>query len=428
MMATLPLIILLVLFVIGFPIGFALMLCVVPYFALAAGIPMDVIIQRFIASTESTSLLAIPFFITAGSIMNCSGITERLLDVCDLLVGHVRGGLGHVNILLSTIMGGLSGSCAADAAQDCKILVPEMIRRGYDKPFCAAVTASSSLITCIIPPSIGLVVYAYCTDTSVGKMLAGGYVPGILMMIGQMILVAYLAKKRNYPPSREKHASLREIVRGMGAALWALGLPVILIVGLRCGIFSASEGGAVVALYALIVGMVVYRELPVKKLPEIMRDAVRSTCSVMLVMCAASVFSYYITWESIPQKLSTWLSGFATNPTIFLLLVTAIFLVIGMFMDGTTAMIIMAPILGPVAQKLGIDMVHFGVVLVVNCAIGAITPPFGVVIYLVAPMLKMRVDDFIKELIPFIAVLIGILLIMVFNPGLCTFIPNLIYG
>lgn len=379
MMATLPLIILLVLFVIGFPIGFALMLCVVPYFALAAGIPMDVIIQRFIASTESTSLLAIPFFITAGSIMNCSGITERLLDVCDLLVGHVRGGLGHVNILLSTIMGGLSGSCAADAAQDCKILVPEMIRRGYDKPFCAAVTASSSLITCIIPPSIGLVVYAYCTDTSVGKMLAGGYVPGILMMIGQMILVAYLAKKRNYPPSREKHASLREIVRGMGAALWALGLPVILIVGLRCGIFSASEGGAVVALYALIVGMVVYRELPVKKLPEIMRDAVRSTCSVMLVMCAASVFSYYLTWESIPQKL-------------------------------------------------GIDMVHFGVVLVVNCAIGAITPPFGVVIYLVAPMLKMRVDDFIKELIPFIAVLIGILLIMVFNPGLCTFIPNLIYG
>ena len=192
--------------------------------------------------------------------------------------------------------------------------------------------------------------YAYCTDTSVGKMLAGGYVPGILMMIGQMILVAYLAKKRNYPPSREKHASLREIVRGMGAALWALGLPVILIVGLRCGIFSASEGGAVVALYALIVGMVVYRELPVKKLPEIMRDAVRSTCSVMLVMCAASVFSYYLTWESIPQKLSTWLSGFATNPTIFLLLVTAIFLVIGMFMDGTTAMIIMAPILGPVAQ------------------------------------------------------------------------------
>lgn len=148
----------------------------------------------------------------------------------------------------------------------------------------------------------------------------------------------------------------------------------------------------------------------------------------MLVMCAASVFSYYLTWESIPQKLSTWLSGFATNPTIFLLLVTAIFLVIGMFMDGTTAMIIMAPILGPVAQKLGIDMVHFGVVLVVNCAIGAITPPFGVVIYLVAPMLKMRVDDFIKELIPFIAVLIGILLIMVFNPRLCTFIPNLIYG
>ena len=428
MMAFLPLIILLVLFVIGFPIGFALMLCVIPYFAGAAGIPMDVIIQRFIASTESTSLLAIPFFITAGSIMNYSGITERLLDLCDLLVGHVRGGLGHVNLLLSAMMGGLSGSCAADAAQECKILVPEMIKKCYDKPFCAAVTAASSLITCIIPPSIGLVVYAYCTDTSVGKMLAGGYVPGLLMTVGLMLLVAYLAKKRNYPPSRERHASLKEIVRGVAAGLWALGLPVILIVGLRCGVFSASEGGAVVAVYALFVGVVVYRKLPLKKLPEIMRDAVRSTCSVMLVMCAASVFSYYLTWESIPQKLSAWLGSYATNPTVFLLLVTLLFVFIGMFMDGTTAMIIMAPILGPVAKSLGIDMVHFGVVLVVNCAIGAITPPFGVVIYLVAPMLKMRVDDFIKELMPFIAVLLAVLLILVFSPTLCTFIPNLIYG
>lgn len=428
MIGVLPLVILVILFLIGFPIGFALMLCVIPYFAMASGTPMDVVIQRFISSTESTSLLAVPFFITAGSIMNYSGITSRLLDLCDVLVGHISGGLGHVNILLSTLMGGLSGSCAADAAQETKILVPEMVRRGYDKPFCAAVTASSSLITCIIPPSIGLVVYAYCTDTSVGKMLAAGYLPGLLMMVGLMLLVAFLAKKRSYPPSRQTRAGLGEILRALAGSLWALGLPVILIVGLRLGIFSAAEGGAVVAAYALFVGLFVYRELPLRKLPEIMRDAVRSTCSVMLVMCAANIFSYYLSWERIPQKISALLAMYATNPTFFLLLVTVLFLIIGMFMDGTTAMIILAPIFAPIATSLGIDMVQFGVVLVVNCAIGAITPPFGVVIYLIAPMMKMRVDDFIRELMPFIGVLVAVLLLLVFFPGLCTWIPNLIYG
>lgn len=428
MIGILPLIILVILFLIGFPIGFALMLCVIPYFAMASGTPMDVVIQRFISSTESTSLLAVPFFITAGSIMNYSGITSRLLDLCDVLVGHISGGLGHVNILLSTLMGGLSGSCAADAAQETKILVPEMVRRGYDKPFCAAVTASSSLITCIIPPSIGLVVYAYCTDTSVGKMLAAGYLPGFLMMVGLMLLVAFLAKKRGYPPSRQTRAGFGEILHALAGSLWALGLPVILIVGLRLGIFSAAEGGAVVAAYALFVGLFVYRELPLRKLPEIMRDSVRSTCSVMLVMCAANIFSYYLSWERIPQKISAFLAMYATNPTFFLLLVTLLFLIIGMFMDGTTAMIILAPIFAPIAMSLGIDMVQFGVVLVVNCAIGAITPPFGVVIYLIAPMMKMRVDDFIRELMPFIGVLVAVLLLLVFFPGLCTWIPNLIYG
>lgn len=427
-MSIVPLIILVVLFVIGFPIGFALMLCVIPYFAAQTSTSMDIIIQRFIASTESTSLLAIPFFITAGSIMNHSGITKRLLKLCDLLVGHIRGGLGHVNILLSAMMGGLSGSCAADAAQECKILVPEMVAQGYDKPFCAAVTASSSLITCIIPPSIGLVVYAYCTDTSVGKMLVSGYIPGLLMMVALMGLCAFLSHKRKYVKSREHIASPKEILIGIKDSIWALGLPVLLIVGLRMGVFSATEGGAVISLYAFVVGVFIYRELPIKRIPTIMKDAVRSTCSVMLVMAAANVFSYYLSWERIPQRLSVFLAQTASNPTVFMLLITVLFLFIGMFMDGTTAMIILAPILAPVVKALGIDMVYFGTVLVVNCAIGAITPPFGVVIYLIAPMMKMKVNDFIKELMPFIGVLIVVLLLMVLCPPIVTWLPNLIYG
>lgn len=427
-MTTLVGILLVLLFVIGVPVGFALIICVVPYFAIESSIPMQVVIQRFIASTESVSLLAIPFFIAAGSIMTYSGITEKLLNLADLLVGHIPGSLGHVNVLLSTMMGGLSGSCAADAAQDCKILVPEMIKKGYDKPFCAAVTAASSLITPIIPPGIGLVVYAYCTDTSVGKMFASGYLPGALMCITMMMLVAYLAKKRNYPRQREHMASPREIGKGFLDSLWALGLPVLLIVGLRFGVFSATEGGAMCALYSLVVGKFVYKTIKKEHLIPILKDAVLSSCTVMLVMCAANIFSYFLSWESIPQAISTFLAGAVSNKYAFLLMVVALFLVIGMFMDGTAAMIVIAPIFAPVVRALGIDMVHFGLVMVMCCAIGAITPPFGVVIYLIAPMLRIKVSDFIKELMPFIAVLILCVIIVVFVPELSTFIPNLLYG
>lgn len=427
-MVTLVWILLALMFILGIPVGFALILCVVPYFAIEGSIPMQVVIQRFIASTESVSLLAIPFFIAAGSIMNYSGITEKLMSLAELLVGHIRGGLGHVNILLSTMMGGLSGSCAADAAQDCKILVPEMIRKGYDKPFCAAVTAASSLITPIIPPGIGLVVYAYCTDTSVGKMFASGYLPGLLMCLGEMALVGYLAKKRNYPKQREKIASPREIGKGFLDSLWALGLPVLLIFGLRFGVFSATEGGAMCALYSLIVGKFVYKTIKKEHIVPILKDAVLSSCTVMLVMCAANIFSYFLSWESIPQAIGNFLAAAVTNKQVFLLMVVALFLVIGMFMDGTAAMIVIAPIFAPVVRSLGIDMVHFGLIMVMCCALGAITPPFGVIIYLVAPMLRMKVSDFIKELVPFIGVLILCILLIVFIPEIATFLPNLLYG
>lgn len=427
-MVTLVWILLLVLFVIGVPVGFSLIICVIPYFAATGSIPMQVVIQRFIASTESIALLAIPFFISAGSIMNYSGITEKLMNLADLMVGHIPGGLGHVNILLSTMMGGLSGSCAADAAQETKILVPEMIKKGYDKPFCAAVTAASSLITPIIPPGIGLVVYAYCTDTSVGKMFASGYLPGLLMCLSLMLLVSYLAKKRKYPCQREHIAPLKDIVKCFVDSLWALGLPVILIVGLRMGIFSATEGGAICCLYSLFVGAFIYKNIKLKHLVPIIRDAVLSSCTVMIISSAASIFSYFLSFETIPQRLATALGSVVNSGTVLMLLVVLLFLAIGMFMDGTAAMLVIAPILAPVAKTLGVDMVYFGLVMVMCCAVGAITPPFGAIIYLVAPMMKMRVSDFIKELMPFIAVLILDILIVVFIPQLAILLPNLIYG
>lgn len=427
-MATLVWVILVFLFLIGVPVGFALIICTIPYFVSVGTVPMQVVVQRYIVTTESISLLAIPFFISAGSIMNYSGITAKLMDLADLLVGHIPGGLGHVNVLLSTMMGGLSGSASADAAQETKILVPEMVRKGYDKPFCAAVTAASSIITPIIPPGIGLVVYAFCTDTSVGKMFASGYLPGLLMCLSQMFLVGFLARKRHYPVQREHMAPFKEIFSCFVNSLWALGLPVLLIVGLRCGIFSADEGGAVCCAYSLIVGAFVYKSIKKKHIIPILKDAVLSSCTVMLIQCSAKIFSYFVSWESIPQKLATSLTQNVSGPVMFMLLVVGLFIIIGMFMDATAAMLIIAPIIAPVAKSLGIDMVYLGLVMVMTCALGTITPPFGNVIYLIAPMMKMRVADYIRELIPFIVVMIIDILIVVFIPGIATWLPNLLYG
>lgn len=259
-------------------------------------------------------------------------------------------------------------------------------------------------------------------------MFASGYLPGLLMCVSLMLLVGYLARKRKYPCQRTHIAPFKAIIKCFLDSLWALGLPVLLIVGLRMGIFSATEGGAICCLYSLVVGALVYKSIKLEHMLPIIRDAVLSSCTVMIISCAANIFSYFLSWETIPQKLATLLGASVSSGTVMMLLVVLLFLIIGMFMDGTAAMIVIAPILAPVAKSLGMDMVYFGLVMVMCCAVGAITPPFGAIIYLVAPMMRMRVSDFIKELIPFIVVLILDILIVVLIPQIATFLPNLIYG
>jgi tripartite ATP-independent transporter DctM subunit len=426
--AAFTVILLAVLFVIGTPAAYAMIFACIPYFWVTGTIPMDMIVQKMIASTESTALMAIPFYITAGALMNYSGITKRLMDVADVLVGHLVGGLGHVNVLLSCMNGGLTGSCAADASLQCKILVPEMLKRGYDKPFSASVTAASSLITTIIPPGMAMIIYAYCTDTSVGRMFAAGYLPGFLMTATMMLLVGYLSHKRGYPPSREKRATFKEAMPVVGKGLWALFLPFGLILGIRLGVFNATEGGAMCCVYAFLVGTFIYKEFKPKYIINVMKESFLSTSTVMVVMCAATVLSFFLSWESIPSKISVFLLTYANNRYVFMLGVIVLFLVIGMFMDGTSAMMVIAPIIAPVAMSLGINLVHLGVLLVMLCSLGAITPPFGVIIYLVAPLLKMRVQDFIKEELMFIAQLMVCILLTAFIPALTLWIPNLIFG
>lgn len=427
-MNLLPLLILAICFIAGVPIAFSMIICIIPYFIADPHMASTVIIQRVVSSADSTTLMAVPFFIIAGTIMEYSGITTRLLNFAETLVGHFTGGLGHVNIVLSTLMGGISGSGAADAAMESKLLVPEMVKRGYSKAYSGAITAASACITPIIPPGVGLVIFAVVAEVSVGKLFAAGYVPGVLMCIGMMALNAITAKKRGYKASRTKKASLKEVLSTFSEAIWALFLPFGLILGLRFGAFTATEGGALMAAYSIFVGKFIHKDLKLRDLPKIMMEAVYSIGTVMLMLCAANIFSYYLSWERIPQAVTAWLVSFTANKYLFLLMVNILMLLLGMFLDVLACMIIVVPLIAPILPVLGIDLIHFGIVIVLNVAIGAITPPFGTYIFLVGGTIKEKTENLVKELWPFIGVCLLVLLLITYIPELVLFLPRIIYG
>lgn len=421
-------IVVLILFFLGIPCSFAMMLVCIPYFLSDPYIQATVITQKLLASCESQSLMAIPFFITAGAIMNYSGISEKLMEFADGLVGHLTGGLGHVNVLISTLMGGVSGSGAADCAMECKILVPEMLKYGYSKPYSAAITAATACITPIIPPGINLVLFACLCECSVGRLLAAGYIPGFLLCIAFMILNHFISKKRGYVGGRKKMMEGKKLVKIFLSSLWALFLPFGLIMLLRFGVCTATEGGVMMAFYSIFVGKFVYKKLDLRRMPQILLEAVNSTAPVMLILCAANLFSYYMSWENVPSTLTKLLLTLTGNKYLFLLLCNILFLLIGCFMDAMAAMIVIAPLLAPVVRALDINIIHFGLMMCFNVGLAAITPPFGTYIFLVSGLLKMKTSEMIRDLWPFIGVAIIVLLLVTYVPWFSTFIPDLMYG
>ena len=413
-------IVVLILFILGIPCSFAMMLVCIPYFLSDPYIQATVITQKLLASCESQSLMAIPFFITAGAIMNYSGISEKLMEFADGLVGHLTGGLGHVNVLISTLMGGVSGSGAADCAMECKILVPEMLKYGYSKPYSAAITAATACITPIIPPGINLVLFACLCECSVGRLLAAGYIPGFLLCISFMVLNHFISKKRGYVGGRKKMMEGKKLVK--------MFLPFGLIMLLRFGVCTATEGGVMMAFYSIFVGKFVYKKLDLRRMPQILLEAVNSTAPVMLILCAANLFSYYMSWENVPSTLTKLLLTLTGNKYLFLLLCNILFLIIGCFMDAMAAMIVIAPLLAPVVRALDINIIHFGLMMCFNVGLAAITPPFGTYIFLVSGLLKMKTSEMIRDLWPFIGVAIIVLLLVTYVPWFSTFIPDLMYG
>ena len=425
--ALVPILLVFILYFSSVPISFALFGASIFYFLfIDQGTPASLIFQQFVRSAQNFSLLAIPFFIMSGSIMNYSGISKKLMEFADVLTGHMKGGLGHVNVVLSTLMGGVSGSANADAAMEAKMLVPEMVKEGYSLGFSSAITAASSAVTPVIPPGINLIIYGLIAQVSIAKMFIGGYVPGIMMMIALMITVSVIAKKRDYKPTREKKASAKEIGKQAVDSLWALLFPFGIIAGIRFGVFIPSEAGAIAVLYTIIVGRYVYKELKWSDFPAILKETVYSTASVVLLIVAANVFGYYLSWEGIPQKVTTGLLGLSTNKYFMLFLSYIILLLMGMFIEGGAALLIIAPLLVPVVTQLGVDPVHFGLVLIVNIMIGGLTPPFGSMMFTVCSITGCKLEVFIKEVWPFIVALLIVLLILTYIPAISLFLPNLL--
>lgn len=427
MAVILPVSVLLLFFALGIPVAFCIFIATLSYFLINDHLPIMILIQRLAGGLDSVTLLAIPFFVMAGVFMNASGISERLLKFSEVLTGHMRGGLAQVNVVLSTLMGGLSGSNIADAAMNSKLLVPQMVARGYSKPFSAAVTAASSLITPIIPPGIALIIYGYVNNVSIGKLFLAGVVPGLMVCAMMMLLVSIIAKKRNYAPLREKRASAKEITHSAKDAVLALLLPVVIIGGIRFGVFTPTEAGAVAVLYALALGMLVYKNMNTMELWNATKESVLSSVNVLFIICVSVGFSKFLTWERVPQDLAFWLTGAVESPFTFLLLVNLFLLIVGMFLEGNAAMIVLAPLLAPVANSYGIDPVHFGIIFIFNSAIGTITPPLGTVMFTTCSITKVAIEDFVKEVLPFWLLLIVALIMITYIPVISIGLPNLIF-
>lgn len=428
-MEYLPLVLMLVLFALNVPIAMSMGIGAIAYFVFKGDeLPLELFAQRLISPTDSFPLLAVPFYVLASVVMNHAGITRRLMMLAEALVGHITGALAQVNVLVSTLMGGLSASANADAAMDAKMLGPQMIRHGYSPAFTAAISACSAVITPIIPPGIGFILYGFIADVSIGRLFMGGVVPGLLLCVFLMATVHVIARRRDYKPQRATRATPAEIGRAAIDALGAISILLFIMLGIRYGFFTPTEAGAVAALYAIFVGTVWHRELKLRHVYPILVETVLSVAVVMLIICCAAAFGYYMAWERIPPRIAGWIVSLTNNPYVLLLLINILLLGVGMLIEGTAALILLTPILVPVVVKVGVDPVHFGLIMVMNLTIGGVTPPVGTLMFTTCSILKVPVDSFTREAMPFIFAMLAVLGLVTYVPGISLWLPNLMFN
>lgn len=403
--------------VIGVPVAFSLAFGTFAAFAPFNELMLVTISQNMAATLNSFTLLAIPFFILAAAVMNAGGITPRLVDLALKLVGHYRGGLGQANVVTNTMLAGISGSSTADASTIAKLLVPEMAKHGYSRPFSAALTAASATIANLIPPGLGLIIYAALASVSVGALFVATIVPGLMTAAALMITVYVLSRQRSYGGDVPK-ATTRERLSSLGMAIPALILPVFIVGGVRFGVFTATEAGAMAFVYALLCGSLLYRKLTWSNLVEAIRESMFDTVVIAIIIAAAAPFAWLLAFEQVPQKIAQGLSLLVDQPWLLILAINVFLLFVGLFMEMIASLVILVPILVPLVVFVGMDPIQFGIIMVMNLVIGALTPPLGVLVFTTARVGGANPTETFRAIVPFVIAMIAVLMLVTFIPAL----------
>ncbi len=415
---------LIILLICGVPIAVALGVASITNMLVDGGIPMLAVGQRIIAANDSFPLLAVPFFMFAGTVMTKGGISGRLVNFAQTIVGSIRGGLAMVATVASMFFAAISGSSAATTAAVGSSLIPSMKEKGYADDFSAATIAAAGTTGIVIPPSTTMVVYGVVTGTSIGKLFMGGFIPGLLMGLAMMLVIYYQATKRGY--KGEKRAKGSEIFVAFKDAVWGILMPLIILGGIYGGVFTPTESAAVACAYGLIVGLFVYKEIKLKDIMDLVKSSVYQTAIVMFILATANLFGWLLVANSIPQKLAASMLALTNNSIIIMMIINILLLFVGTFLNATAAVSILAPILYPVVTKVGIDPVAFGVIMTVNLAIGCITPPVGVDLFVAQSITGIDLMKIAKAVIPLLAALIAVLIIITVFPQLITILPGML--
>ncbi|NLD69700.1 MAG: TRAP transporter large permease [Limnobacter sp.] len=415
-----------VLLLLAVPVAFALILSAVIAVLFVGGIDLMIVPQQVYAGIDGFLLLAIPLFLLAGELMTIGGMTDRLLDFSNALFGRFRGGLAMSNVASATFMSGISGSAVADTGALGKVLIPAMAKAGYDRGFAAALTGCANVVGPIIPPSITFILISVLTGLSPLKLFIAAVIPGLLYSAAMMAMAAYISRRRNYPIHRSAGAGeLRSTFR---RAVWALAMPAMLLVGIRTGIFNVTESSAAAVAYALFVGLVVHRELNLAKIWRALVGSARTTAVILIILGGAQIVSWFLAYENVPQRIADSMIEIASSPVAFLLLVNVLLIVVGTFMENGPALVMLCPVLYPVAAKFGVDPYHFSMIVGINLVIGLITPPVAICLSIAALLAKAPPREVTREALPFFFTAIGVLMLITFVPALSTWLPKVVGG
>ena len=412
----------------GMPVAFAIGISGVLFFLQHPELPSTIPIQLTISQTQNFALLAVPLFIMAGNFMNKSGITEQLLNLAAVLTGRLRGGLAQVSIALAALMGGVSGSCIADASMQSRMLGDEMLKRGLSKVFAAAVLSYGSLLTPIIPPGIGFILYGTVGQVSIGRLFAAGFVPAFLLWLALAITIGLTARRRGYQPELKRAPTIGEFATALRGGIWAILFPVFLLLGLRMGVFTPSEIGAFAVVYAVGIGFVIYRKLKRMEFNEALEGSLADVGAVMFLIALSGIFGYGIVFERVPEIISGAILGLTDSLYGVMVLILTFILIAGCFVDGSVLIIMLTPIFLPLIRDLNGDPVHFGLVFIIAATIGNFTPPVGAAMYAVCSILRCPIGDYTRESIPFLIAVGLVTLLLIFIPEAVLFVPDLIFG